>query len=138
VAFAGHELDHLGLDVFLERRPAMPTHAHAWLHFGANIGAVAGAAIRVAASTAEDLARARQALEAESVGTLTSPEAGTVIGGESSVVARLGARCVALLGGNDLFHLECDRWPANNDVPQIARQATAFSALARQLADTPS
>lgn len=138
VTFGGHELDFLGVQAFLERRPAMATDAHVWVHFGANIGAVEGAAIRVAASNAGDLAQARSALAAHSAGAVTSPEPGVVIGGESVVVAKLGARCVALLGGNDLFHFESDRWPRNNDVAQIARQASAFVALLRELANGSS
>ena len=135
VAFAGHELDFLGIAEYLKSRPDLPAAAHAWVHFGANVGAAQGAAIRVSASRGEDLAAARTALEAQGAGPVTSPEAGTVIGGESSVAARLGARCVALLGGNDLFHLESDRWPANNDVSQTVRQAAAFTGLARRLAN---
>jgi hypothetical protein len=134
VAFAGHELDHLGLDDFLERRPRLPISAHAWVHFGANVGAAKGPAVRLSASTAPDLQAARAALETEGVSGVTSPQPGTVNGGESAVVASLGARCIALLGGNDLFHLESDRWPAANDVPQIARQARAFTAFVRNLA----
>lgn len=137
VAFAGHELDFLGVQEYLKSRPGLPARAHAWVHFGANVGAAAGASIRVSASRSEDLAAAREALEAEDLAPVTSPDAGTVLGGESSVVARLGARCVALLGGNDLFHIESDRWPANNDVPRIVRQATAFSGLTRRLAAEP-
>ena len=134
VAFSGHELGHLGLDAFLERRPQIPANAHVWVHFGANVGAAKGPAVRLSASTAADLDMARDAFEAEQVGPVESPQPGIVAGGESSVVAALGARCVALLGGNDLFHLESDRWPAANDVPLIARQARAFESVVRRMA----
>jgi hypothetical protein len=133
-AFAGHELDHLGLDAFLDHRPGIAKSASAWVHFGANIGAANGPAIRLSASNSSDLERARAALEAAGAGTATSPAPGVVIGGESSVVAGLGARCISLLGGNNLFHYEADRWPTNNDVSQIARQATAFVSIVRDLA----
>lgn len=132
--FAGHELGHTGLDDFLDRHPDIATSAHVWVHFGANAGAAKGPSVRVSASLGGDLEQARAALEREQVGELTSPPAGTVNGGESAVVAGLGARCIALLGGNDLFHLESDRWPEANDIPQIGRQARAFSVLVRQLA----
>ncbi len=135
-AFAGHELNHLGLDAFLEQRPTLPTRAHAWVHFGANIGARQGAAIQLSASREADLTSARALLDAARVGPVNSPEAGVVNGGESAVVARMGARCIALLGGNNLFHYEADRWPANNDVPQIARQAGAFVSQLQLLADS--
>jgi hypothetical protein len=133
-AFAGHEIDHVGLDSFLERRPGIATRAHAWAHFGANVGAAVGPSVRVSASRADDLARARDALHTHGVGEITSPAAGVVNGGESAVVAGLGVRCIALLGGSNLFHLESDRWPDANDVPQTARQARAFSDLVRSLA----
>ena len=42
VASSGHELGHLGLDAFLEHRPGIVKAAHAWMHFGANIGAAGG------------------------------------------------------------------------------------------------
>jgi hypothetical protein len=137
IAFAGHELDFLGIQMFLERHPNMPAAAHAWVHFGANVGAARGAAIRLSASRAEDLEAGRAALERHDVGPVGGPPAGTVIGGESHVAAGLGGRCVALLGGNELFHLESDRWPDNNDVQQIVKQAAAFQALVRQLANEP-
>jgi len=135
-AFAGHEIDHVGLDSFLERRPGIATRVHAWVHFGANVGAAVGPSVRVSASRVDDLAQARTALKREGVNELTSPPAGVVNGGESAVVAGLGARCIALLGGSSLFHLESDRWPRANDVPQTARQARAFSAFIRTIATT--
>lgn len=104
------------------------------MHFGANVGAALGSSIRVSASRGDDLEQARSALENEGLDGTTSPEPGIVNGGESGVAAGLGARCIALLGGNDLFHLESDRWPEANDVPRTANHARAFSGLIRQLA----
>src|SRR6476469_4972927 len=44
VASSGHELGHLGLDAFIERRGGVVPQAKAWIHLGANIGAALGAA----------------------------------------------------------------------------------------------
>jgi hypothetical protein len=38
VASSGHELGHLGIVVFIERRPGLVPGAKAWIHLGANVG----------------------------------------------------------------------------------------------------
>lgn len=40
VASSGHELGHLGLEAFLHANEALLRAAHAWIHLGANIGAL--------------------------------------------------------------------------------------------------
>jgi hypothetical protein len=40
VATSGHEIGHLGADAFEAANPGIMRGAHAWLHLGANIGAV--------------------------------------------------------------------------------------------------
>jgi hypothetical protein len=50
------------------------------------------------------------------------------------VVAGRGARTIGLVGGNALFHLEADRYPAAVEIASIARQATACVEVARALA----
>jgi hypothetical protein len=39
VASSGHELGHLGINAFVDRRPGIVTGSVAWIHLGANIGA---------------------------------------------------------------------------------------------------
>ena len=80
-AFAGHEIGHLGLDSFLDRRPSIATRAHAWVHFGANIGAAIGPSVRVSASRADDLNQAQAALQSAGIKKITSPAPGIVNGG---------------------------------------------------------
>src|SRR5262249_21929398 len=53
LASSGHELGHLGLDAFMERRAGLVKSARAWIHFGANIGAAQGAANNLQASDIE-------------------------------------------------------------------------------------
>ena len=53
VASSGHELGHLGLDTFIERRPGLVPAAKAWIHLGANIGAAQGPGNNLQASDDE-------------------------------------------------------------------------------------
>src|SRR5687767_13661466 len=39
VASSGHELGHLGIDAFVDRRPGIVSKTVGWIHLGANIGA---------------------------------------------------------------------------------------------------
>ena len=39
VASSGHELGHLGINAFVDRRPGIVSRSVAWMHLGANIGA---------------------------------------------------------------------------------------------------
>lgn len=133
-AFSGHELGPLGVTMFLRVRPDLAPRAHAWIHFGANIGAARDAAVRF--SAVEDGHRRMLAdafLRAGVAGAVAAPP-GAVVGAESAVVASEGGRAIALVGGNALFHLEADRYPAAVEIGALARQATACVEVARALA----
>lgn len=130
---SGHELGHLGLKNFIERHPTIVPNAHAWIHFGANIGAV-GAPNRIQASSDE--------LETLAVNTLTrvgvtvndKAKRGVIPFGEAGNIHRGGGRYLSLLcPANPLFHHPADRWPAAVNVPAIANYARAFADIARQL-----
>lgn len=138
VSASGHELGHLGLEAFIERRPELVKQAHAWIHFGANIGAV-GARNRLQAFDDE--------LEALAVAALT--KAGLTVGdktkrgdapfGEASNIQRGGGRYLSLLcSGNPLFHHPADRWPEAVEVAAVAQYAEAFAAVAVSLAGAAS
>lgn len=135
VASSGHELGHLGLETFIEHRPQLVKQAHAWIHFGANIGAV-GAANRIQAVD--------DGLESLAVGALISAgitvsdkaARGSVPFGEAGNIHRGGGRYVSLLClGNPWFHHPEDRWPNTVDVAAVARYAEAFSSVAVRLAN---
>jgi hypothetical protein len=53
VASSGHELGHLGIDSFIERRGGLVPAAKAWIHLGANIGAATGPGNNLQASDDE-------------------------------------------------------------------------------------
>lgn len=133
IASSGHELGHLGLDAFLERRPGLVKSAHAWLHFGANIGAAQEGTNRLQASDDEIEKLAVEAMTGAGLSVNDQAKRGSVPLGEAGNIHRGGGRYVSLLGRNALFHHPADRWPEAVDVAAIARYATAFSQVALKL-----
>ena len=129
VATSAHELGLLGIDDFLERRPGLVEGAHAWLHFGADVGLES----RFSATNDGLKAQTQRVLEDAGASPAAPAPDGTTVGAESQVVARGGGRVAALVGRSPLFHLESDRWPQDVDVESIGRFANAFASLALQL-----
>jgi hypothetical protein len=134
VASSGHELGHLGLDNFIERRRGIVPAAKAWIHLGANIGAAQGPGNILQASDDE--------LEQMMAGAMT--EAGLWIDrrhprdreplGEARNIHRGGGRFISIIGKNDLFHNPEDLGPEVVDLAVIARSALAFATVATSLA----
>ena len=134
VATTGHELGVLGIRGFLDHRPNIVAETAAWVHFGASIGAARDPHPHLAASDAELQEAARNALARCGAPPVSLAPRGTMVGVESTVVHRLGARCVAMAGGHALFHMEDDRWPDAVDVEAVAGYASAFAEVASELA----
>jgi hypothetical protein len=133
-ANSGHELGHLGLDAFLERRPGWDGSAGAvWVHYGANIGA-AGGRLSIQSSDGPLREAMRQALTASGRPPDAMAPETQVPSGETRDIHRLGGRYVTLVGSNRLFHLPQDRWPGAVDVPAIERVAGGTTAMVRALA----
>jgi hypothetical protein len=133
-ANSGHELGHLGLDAFLERRPGWDgPNGAIWVHYGANIGAAGGQlTIQSADRTLRDAMR--QALTAfGQPPDVMAPET-QVPNGETRDIHRMGGNYVTLVGSNRLFHLPRDRWPHAVDVPVIERIAAGATAMVRAVA----
>jgi hypothetical protein len=133
ISSSGHELGHLGLESFIEGRPKLVRQAHAWIHFGANIGAV-GASNRLQCFDDE--------LEAIAVGGMATvgltihdkAKRGVVPFGEAGNIHRGGGRYVSLLcPGAPLFHHPSDRWPDAVDVTAVTHYAEAFADVASKL-----
>ena len=118
-----------GIDDFLERRPGLAESAHAWLHFGADVGKES----RFSATDDDLKAEAQAALQDAGVNPATPAPKGITVGAESQVVARGGGNVAAVVGHSPRFHLESDRWPQEIDVESIGRLARAFATLAMQL-----
>jgi hypothetical protein len=131
---SGHELGHLGLQNFIARHPTLVPNAHAWMHFGANIGAV-GATNRIQASSDEFEAIAVNAMNAIGIPINDKAKRGVMPFGEAGNIHRGGGKYLSLLcPGSPLFHHPKDRWPDAVDVPAVAKYAAAFAQVAQQLA----
>jgi hypothetical protein len=135
-ANTGHELGHLGLDDFVARRPGWDGPARqggaTWVHYGANIGAPAGA---LSLLSLDDDMRELAAAALSRAGEACTPEEKTEVPkGETHDIHLAGGRYLTLVGENDLFHLPQDRWPDAVDVPAVTRTATAAASIALALA----
>ncbi|MBX9841337.1 MAG: hypothetical protein K2Z80_05965 [Xanthobacteraceae bacterium] len=134
VASSGHELGHLGIDAFIERRPGLVPAAKAWIHLGANIGAAQGPGNNLQASD--------DAIEAMLAGAMANAglpidhrlPRGAVPRGEAENVHRGGGRYVSIIGNNDLFHNTIDRGDDTVDLKVIERFARALATVATSLA----
>jgi hypothetical protein len=136
-ANSGHELNHLGLDEFVARRPGWDRASGAatgidWVHYGANLGAFGGWLSLVSNADAlrrlglAELTRAGQPPD-------DIPPPTLVPSGETRDIHKAGGRYLTLVGTNPLFHLPQDRWPHAVDVPAVARIAAASAAIVLML-----
>jgi hypothetical protein len=134
VASSGHELGQRGIEVFAERRPDLMKHSRAWIHFGANVGAAQEPGNNIQASDDEMEAIEAKPMLAAGLTIDRRVPRGTVPGGEAGVVHRGGGRYLSLIGRSALFHNIADRGPEAVDVAMVARIATVFTGIARELA----
>ena len=135
VAFSGHEVSWLGILAYLRRRPDLVKRTHAWLHFGANIGAPQQPNMINASDDAlEQWAVA--AMEKQGLQVNRKAQRGSTPFGEAALVHRGGGRYVALVCDSDVFHNVADRWPEAVDVVILARYARAFAVGVAQIAGT--
>jgi hypothetical protein len=134
VASSGHELGHLGIDAFIDRRPGIVKSAAGWLHLGANVGAAVEPGNTVQASDDEFDARLSNAMAAAGLAVTRRNPRGTVPGGEAEAVHTGGGRYVSIIGGSALFHNPEDRGASAIDPAAIAKFAVAFTSVVRGLA----
>jgi hypothetical protein len=134
VATSGHELGHLGLDAFIERRLELPAEACCWVHLGANIGAATGQRLAVRSSDGALAHRAATILAENGFGhEVVENPPGPVVG-EAANIAAHGGRFVSFIGANQLFHTEQDRWPRAVDLDAVCAAAAAIQTLVAELA----
>jgi hypothetical protein len=154
VASSGHELGHLGIDAFVDRRPGIVPKTVGWIHLGANIGAAmlpattgqtsdspesrnatvavrAGNAIQASDDEFEDILN--RAMTSENLRIARRNPRGTVPGGEAETVHRGGGRYVSVIGSNALFHNPADRGLNAVDLGVIARFTKVFASVAGTL-----
>ncbi len=137
VATSGHELGHLGLEDYIERRLELPVEANMWLHLGANIGAQAPGrlAVRAADPTLAERVAEHLAAERDSATTETLASPPGPVAGEAADIADHGGRFLSLVGGNDRFHLPSDRWPGAVAEADVAAVARVIAHLVQELAN---
>jgi len=133
VASSGHELGHLGLESFIDRRTGLVKGAAAWVHLGANIGAAGGRARLQASDDAIEQSTVA-AMTRAGTGELQRVPRGTVLAGEARNIHIGGGRYVSLLGSSPFFHSQADRWPAAVDAAAVARFAAAVADVVVSLA----
>ena len=134
VASSGHELGHLGINAFIDRRPGIVSRTVGWMHFGANIGAAQDPGNTLQASDEGFEAMQAEAMQLAELRIDRRVARGTVPGGEAEAVHRGGGRYVSVIGRNALFHNPADRGPDAVDVAAIARFVDAFTTVAKKLA----
>jgi len=134
VASSGHELGHLGIDTFIERRPGLVAAAKAWMHLGANIGAAQGSGNNLQASDDEMEAMMADAMTKAGLRIDRRLARSAVPRGEAENVHRGGGRYISIIGNNDLFHNTSDRGAEAVDLKVIERFAGAFAVVAASLA----
>lgn len=134
VASSGHELGHLGINAFVDRRSGIVSRSAGWMHFGANIGAAQDPGNTVQASDDGFEKTLADAMTAAGLAVTRRVPRGTVPGGEAEVVHRGGGRYVSVIGRNALFHNPADRGPEAIDPEVISGFADVFVRVARSLA----
>lgn len=135
VASSGHELGHLGINAFIARRAGIVTHAAAWLHLGANIGAATGLSNNLVQASDDELDGAvTSAMKAVGLDVARRTTRGAVPTGEAEAVHRGGGRYASAVGRSVLFHNIEDRGPDATDPVAIGRFSAAFVAVARSIA----
>ncbi len=134
VASSGHELGHLGINAFVDRRPGIVKNSVAWIHLGANIGAALDPGNTVQASDDEMESLWMQAMTGAGLPILRRVPRGTVPGGEAEVVHRGGGRYASAIGRNAMFHNPDDRGSLVVDPQTVSRFISALTVLATRLA----
>ena len=116
-ANTGHEIDHVGLDDFVARRPGWETKA-TWIHYGANIGAT-GSKLMIQSNQDDLRALVVERLTAAGHKPETLAPKTQVPTGETRDIHLAGGRYLTVVAPpvtNPLFHLPQDRWPHAVDV----------------------
>jgi hypothetical protein len=130
VASSGHELGHLGLDAFIQRRSGIVAQAKGWIHLGANIGAARGPGNILQASDGALETMMADAMAAAGLAIDRHHPRGIEPLGEARNIHRGGGRFISIIGKNDLFHNPDDLGRDTVDLAAIERFARAFATVA--------
>lgn len=133
-ANSGHELGHLGLIDFLSKRAGLGAEAHAWIHYGANIGA-RGSRVRLQCADESLQDVTLRILEQQDIAVAEVVGPGQQPVGEARNIAQLSGRYLSLLGtSGPTFHHPADRWPDAVDIAMVARLAAVQAEMALHVA----
>ena len=128
VASSGHELGHLGIDAYIEKRPGIVKRAAAWLHLGANIGAATELNSNLLQARDDEMDRALSgAMTTAGLQVARRAPRSNVPAGEAEAVHRGGGRYVSAIGGNALFHNARDRGPGLSILRRLRSSARPSS-----------
>jgi len=132
VATSGHELGHLGINNYIERRPGVVTRAAGWLHLGANLGAAAGGNI-VQASDDEFEAKLAKGLTSKNLKIDVRVPRGRVPSGEAEAVHKGGGRYVSAIGRSAWFHHPGDKGPHVVDLRALSLLTDTFEEICNSM-----
>ena len=124
-ANTGHELGHVGLEVFLDENRGLAQKAFLWVHLGANFASL-DSRIRLQGSNQENIDLLRHNLSQQSVKVADVVPPGSRPGGEARNIFDHGGQYVSILGSNRLFHHPSDRYANNVDLPRLRKISDAF------------
>lgn len=133
VALSGHELDLLGMEAYIKRRPDLIRRAHVWIFFGSDIGAPRQPNLIHASDGALEQWTVA-AMEKEGLTVNAKARHDSTARGEAGAVQRGGGRFVTVACASEVYHSAADRWPEAVDVAALARYAKAFADGALELA----
>ncbi len=132
-ANTGHELGHTGLEHYMREQKNLGAAAHAWIHLGANLGAVDSIPrFQFSNEYLENLGTTHFATFGIHPGSCTP--IGARPGGEACNIYDEGGQYLSLLGSNRWFHHPDDRWPHSIDLDRTTRIANAIVRIAKDLA----
>lgn len=137
----GHELGHLGLNVFLNKNDFLVKRKSIWLHLGANF-----AASRDSIDDSENIPKViiqTSDTDLERTGIkfmkltdasldLTTPN-NSPPQGEAKNINQVGNRYFSLIGTNPRFHYPVDRWPDAINIDKTERIIEAMILFAKAL-----
>lgn len=133
-ANSGHELDHLGLDLYLEDNAQLIKAAVAWIHLGANFATNKGRRVVLQFSDSAIKKVALDMVAASGAKIDVEWPIRTRAIGEARNIFDGGGRFVSILGANDWFHHPADIWPDAVDLEATSLWVDVFTRLALQLA----
>ena len=135
-ANSGHELGHTGLHAFLKRHQGLASEAFAWVHLGANLGAL-DSRLRLQISSDKLQELALRSLNLAELNPDSIVEGNLRPGGEARDIFDAGGSYISLLGSNHLFHHPTDRLNNNVEIEVVGRICDAVVAIVSELAFHP-